>query len=228
MGWLPIAVQYGYRSQATPDASVGTIAVFFLRFKIHSMESLNPTADQRMRMGGQLFLLSLGVFFIAGMMLYFLLATWRREQFAVHQLPRGFLSSTGLLIFTSGSLISALSAVRRERRRALLISLSIALIAGLGFILFQSLAMQQLISDGIFRNGTQGLWGGVVTLAVVHALHVVGGLIGLVLIFVSALRGKYDHERYWPIEFVGSYWHFLDAVWLSMLASFWLTSNGFS
>jgi len=41
------------------------------------------------------------------------------------------------------------------------------------------------------------------------------------------MMGKYDHERYWPVEFSAHYWHFLDLVWLCMLAVFMMTTGGF-
>jgi cytochrome c oxidase subunit III len=192
-----------------------------------TMSVVPVPADHRLRQGGQLFLVALNVFFLAGMILYLLLATWRRNQFQIHSIPYGFLESTLLLVVTSGALIAALRAVRRERLQTTIRYLIIALLGGLAFLLVQSFAMKELIVAGITRAGSQGLWGMVVTLAVLHALHIAGGLIGLAMILVSAFRHRYDHERHWPIEFVGTYWHFLDIVWVCMLFTFWMTSSGF-
>ncbi len=191
--------------------------------------SLMPTpADQRLRLGGNVFLVSLSVFFLAGMILFFLIATWRRDQFAEVKLPWGFVESSFLLIGTSGALIYALVSVRRNRHPALMISLAVAMVSSLIFILVQSFAMENLIVNGIERSGTRGLWGMVVTLAVLHALHVAGGVIGLSLVIYQAARYRYDHESHWPVQFIGNYWHFLDLVWLSMLLSFWMSSSGFN
>ena len=184
-------------------------------------------ADVRLRQGGLLFLVALNVFFVAAMVLYLLLATWRRNQFEIHSIPYGFLESTLLLLVTSGALVIAVRAVRRERRTLMVRCLVAALVSGFVFLLIQSFAMKELIVAGLDRAGSQGLWGMVVTLAVLHALHVAGGVIALGVILVSALRHRYDHERHWPVEFVGTYWHFLDAVWLCMLFTFWMTSSGF-
>jgi cytochrome c oxidase subunit 3 len=59
-------------------------------------------------------------------------------------------------------------------------------------------------------------------LALVHALHVVGGVIALVAVVGQAWRQQYDHERHWGLVFCAMYWHFLDAVWLVMLGGFML------
>ena len=57
-------------------------------------------------------------------------------------------------------------------------------------------------------------------LAMLHALHVVGGMIGMGIVFVRAWQGRYDHESYFAIRFSALYWHFLDVVWLLMLVAF--------
>ena len=79
------------------------------------------------------------------------------------------------------------------------------------------------MSEGT-RKGVVGM---VVVLAVLHALHVLGGVVALGLVAVRSLKGRYDHERHWPVDFTAQYWHFLDVVWLCMLAVFWLTTGGF-
>ena len=67
----------------------------------------------------------------------------------------------------------------------------------------------------------------VVVLAFLHALHVAGGIIALGVVAVRASHGRYDHERHFAVDFTANYWHFLDIVWLVMLASFWATTSGF-
>ncbi len=72
-----------------------------------------------------------------------------------------------------------------------------------------------------------GVSGMVVVLAFLHALHVAGGVLALGIVGARSLLGKYDHERYWAVDFAALYWHFLDVVWVSMLVVFWLTTGGF-
>jgi heme/copper-type cytochrome/quinol oxidase subunit 3 len=60
------------------------------------------------------------------------------------------------------------------------------------------------------------LYGLIFFLILVHALHVVGGLVGLSVTTAHALQGRYDHERYGGVKHAAMYWHFLDAVWLVM------------
>ena len=61
-------------------------------------------------------------------------------------------------------------------------------------------------------------------LVVLHALHVVGGVAGMVLLLFGISRNRYDHERHFPVRFCALYWHFLDLVWIIMLLGFGLAA----
>ena len=82
------------------------------------------------------------------------------------------------------------------------------------------LALFQMV--GLFMLAV-GLYGLILTLIAVHALHVLGGLIPLVVL----CRDQFARSRPDPapetLRAVALYWHFLDAVWLTMLATFILT-----
>ena len=84
-----------------------------------------------------------------------------------------------------------------------------------------------LIGPAMERGTSNGVVGMVVVLAILHALHVLGGVIALFIVAVGSLRGRYDHERHWPVDFAAQYWHFLDLVWICMLISFAATTGGF-
>ncbi|HEY1923474.1 MAG TPA: cytochrome c oxidase subunit 3, partial [Tepidisphaeraceae bacterium] len=57
-------------------------------------------------------------------------------------------------------------------------------------------------------------------LIMVHALHVLGGIVALVIVTLNARRQKYDHENYMGVRFAARYWHFLDVVWIGMFTMF--------
>jgi cytochrome c oxidase subunit 3 len=59
-------------------------------------------------------------------------------------------------------------------------------------------------------------------LAFLHALHVIGGIGFLGFVIAQASQQRYDHERHWTVDNCASYWHFLDAVWIVMLATFFI------
>jgi cytochrome c oxidase subunit 3 len=187
-------------------------------------------SDHRFQQGGALFLVSLVVFFLSSILLYAIYAYSRREDPQTDStLPSAFLVSTVCLLLISGLVHWATRTIRREQRRTTCILLCISAIAAVIFMGVQYQAMINLLSGPALDGGTgKGIAGMVVVLAVLHALHVAGGVVALGIVSIRSLQGRYDHERHWPVDFAAQYWHFLDLVWLCMLAAFWLTSGGFA
>ncbi len=183
----------------------------------------------RVQLGGALFLASLLVFFFASILLYAIYAYGRRNdpQSGV-PLPSIFLVSTACLLLISGMVHGATRAVRREKR-GLTCTLMVA--SGLTAILFMGVqfhAMREMLTGPALQSGPgKGVAGMVAVLALLHALHVAGGVIALGIVAVRSLLGRYDHERHWPVDFAAQYWHFLDLVWICMLTAFWFTTGGF-
>ena len=56
----------------------------------------------------------------------------------------------------------------------------------------------------------------VMVLILIHALHVIGGMIALGIVAYNGYLGRYDHEHYIGVRNCVMYWHFLDAVWILM------------
>jgi cytochrome c oxidase subunit 3 len=194
-----------------------------------STQPFGLPADRRAHLGGLLFLGSLLIFFLASIVLFVLYAYTRRGQAELsNPLPLSFLVSTLCLVVVSGLLHVAISATRRERRRRMMAYLVTALVAAIGFTAMQLYSLHGIILDPDYTiSPHRGVTGMVIVLAVLHALHVMGGIIGLALVTARAGLGRYDHERFWAIQFSAYYWHFLDLVWIVMLVAFWATSGGF-
>jgi cytochrome c oxidase subunit III len=64
------------------------------------------------------------------------------------------------------------------------------------------------------------LYGMIFFFVLVHAAHVLGGMIYLAIVTHRALDGRYDHENYVGVKHAAMYWHFLDVVWLLMFGTF--------
>ncbi|MDG2224006.1 MAG: cytochrome C oxidase subunit III [Rubripirellula sp.] len=186
-------------------------------------------SDSRYQLGGMLFLVSLLIFFISSILLYVLYAWSRRDDPQTQaSLPASFLISTACLMIISILVHIATRSIRRDRHLATFLLLSISGLSATLFMGIQYVAMIDMLSGPGLRGGTgRGVAGMVAVLALLHALHVAGGVIALGIVSVRSLRGRYDHERHWPVDFAAQYWHFLDLVWVSMLVAFWLTTGGF-
>lgn len=186
--------------------------------------------DHRYQFGGWLFLISLFIFFISSILLYAIYAIARRDdpQSEV-PLPLSFLVSTVCLLIISWLVHLATRSVRRERRVRTTTLLVVSAVSATLFMGVQFYAMSEMLSGPALAGGTgKGVAGMVAVLALLHALHVAGGVIALGIVSVRSYLGKYDHERHWPVDFAAQYWHFLDGVWICMLIAFWMTTGGFA
>ena len=53
-----------------------------------------------------------------------------------------------------------------------------------------------------------------------HALHVLGGVIALLVMFIKAFFGKSKNYSSVPVELAATYWHFVDLLWIYLLVFF--------
>jgi cytochrome c oxidase subunit 3 len=96
--------------------------------------------------------------------------------------------------------------------------LYITLFLGLLFVAGQTFAWMQLKSQG-FGLATNISYSFFYVLTVAHALHVFGGLGGLVRVI-----GKLNHSvlRRSTLDATSRYWHFMGVLWLYLLLLLWM------
>lgn len=175
--------------------------------------------EARAVQGIWLFLASLGIFFVASILLYVVYVYLRVSgDNAFTQpltLPWSFLPSTILLVGVSLCLELAYRGARRDQHRLVKNYVLAALAMGIGFMAIQSDGMKRLI-DGMAAasSRSESAYGYTFILVFLHAAHVIGGMVGLWVTARNALRNRYDHERSVGLRFCTLYWHFLDVVWL--------------
>jgi len=183
--------------------------------------------EARTVQGIWLFLASLGIFFFASILLYVVYVYLRVSgDNAFTQrltLPWSFLPSTILLVGVSLCLELAYRGAKRDQLRLVKLYVMAALAMGIGFMAIQSDGMKRLI-DGMAAasSRSESAYGYTFILVFLHAAHVIGGMVGLWVTARNALRNSYDHERSVGLRFCTLYWHFLDAVWFILIASFWI------
>ena len=172
--------------------------------------------------GMWLFLASLTMLFGATMIGYAIVRSRSTSAAALGSLhlPPLLWLSTAVMLFASVTIHRAVSAVRRERqaqlRQALVLTCALAAL----FVIVQTPSMWQLVRErAVTTSGdAQGirLYQLVFALILIHALHVVGGIVGLAITTKHAFGHRYDHEHYNGVKHAAMYWHFLDGVWIVM------------
>lgn len=184
--------------------------------------------------GMLIFLLGLAIVFASGMLVYVLI------RFKGSGLPapgaiRGDISnwklflSTLLVLAASFSVHLAVRAIKHERQKQFMKWLIVTDVLAVLFVMVQTPALIQLAmqdpgagSAAMAVERESRLFTILTFYIVVHALHVLGGIIYLALVTKKAADGRYDHEYYVGVRHAAMYWHFLDVVWLMMFGTFLL------
>lgn len=178
--------------------------------------------------GMWLFLITLGVLFVATILGYLVvrLNPDPAEPFRpldAPGLPHLLLLSTGALMASSAAMHGTVRAIRQgsQRRAARLAGLTLAL--AVGFLALQAWAWLDLWRAELRIEESLYAWTFYV-LTGLHAAHVIGGLVPLVVVWWRARLGRYSPEHPEGAVYCAMYWHFLDAVWLVLYATLWLGS----
>jgi heme/copper-type cytochrome/quinol oxidase subunit 3 len=169
-----------------------------------------------------LFLASLTMLFGASMLGYVLIRVVfappeNAETLRSVHMPVIFVVSTALVLAGSWTVQRAVGAIRRERKDELLRWLLITAGVAIAFCFLQIPGLYWVFEQHVPRT-QQGanLARLLFCLIILHALHVVGGIVYLFVVLSRAGRGVYDHEHYVGVKHAALYWHFLDVVWLVM------------
>ena len=142
------------------------------------------------------------------------------------RMPPWLWLSTAVILVSSFTVQMALRAVRQERMARFRKYLAATLVLAVLFLLVQTpsliallnqhqahrLQLRDDISLGLMPSGM------IFFLIVLHGLHLIGGIVPLGIVTRNARLNRYDHESHNPVHYVAMYWHFLDAVWISLFA----------
>lgn len=172
-----------------------------------------------------IFLASLAMFFLAGLGAFLSLA-WHRgligmDLGGLRQIPAALWASLPLMLAVSVLLHYAVMAVEQERQRWFRAALFTAALLAFAFLAMQAWGLFHLARLRTGAGPDDAIATGLAfVLTIIHALHVGGGLAAIGVAVCQALRNEVDHERHWGVELCAYYWHFLDVVWIVMLAAF--------
>jgi cytochrome c oxidase subunit 3 len=135
--------------------------------------------------------------------------------------PRILWFSTGILICSSAVLEKGRRILHAGRRTAFNSWWSAATILGIGFLVCQGIAWTELRDAGHFiaSNPSTSFF---YVLTATHAAHVIGAVAALLYVDVQALRFQLGPAKRTAIDVTAIFWHFLDVLWLCLMALFYL------
>ena len=131
-------------------------------------------------------------------------------------LPIAFWISTVVVVVSSLTMILALRSFKeREMSRYRMLMIG-TMILGVVFIALQFVGFQQLWKNGITLQGNVS-YSFLYIIVGLHALHVFGGVIALIVMSLLAFSSKKRIYSAIPLEIMSTYWHFVDILWLYLL-----------
>jgi heme/copper-type cytochrome/quinol oxidase subunit 3 len=152
---------------------------------------------------------------------YFYLASMARGVWPPDGVPELKLSlpNTVILLVSSGTMWWAESSIRKGRAAALRIGLVITFVLGCIFLAIQGIEY----SHKHFTPQTDAYGSLFYTITGFHGAHVAVGLLMIAVVGIRAFLGHFDRGRHLAVSNVALYWHFVDAVWLAVFTTLYLT-----
>ena len=189
---------------------------------LETIEAKDPVNDQRKKIHPHKFTLwvALGsiVMMFAGLTSAYIV---KRDQAAwtSFPIPRAFWYSTAVILISSVTIQMALKAFREREMLRYRNLLTLTTLLGIGFIGLQWLGFKSIWATGITLKGSGGgqfLY----IIAGLHAAHVLGGIIALIIMFIKAFASRVRRYNSVPVELMSTYWHFVDLLWIYLFIFF--------
>ena len=136
-------------------------------------------------------------------------------------IPNMFWYSTAVILGSSVTVQMALRAFRQRDMQQYRLLMAITLLLGIVFVVLQWLGCRELwYNYDIKFKGATGAGQFLYIIFGLHALHVAGGIITLIVMFIKAFFGKIKLYSSVPVEVMATYWHFVDILWIYLLVFF--------
>jgi cytochrome c oxidase subunit III len=135
------------------------------------------------------------------------------------KLPNTFWYSTAVLLISSITIQVAYRSIKQREMAKYRSLLIVTLVLGIAFVVLQSIGFSWLWAHGVHFDGA-GAGQFLYILFGLHALHVVGGIIALIIIILKQYTGKTRSYNTVQAEVMSTYWHFVDFLWLYLLIFF--------
>lgn len=160
------------------------------------------------------------MFFMALAAAFLVLRTTSGRFGALH-LPVLLWVNTFVLLASSGTLELARKRLAAADGNAFRKMWAITTVLGIAFVLGQGIAWWQLVVAGVYGSSSLAA-AFFYVFTVAHAVHLFGGLCALLYVGFRKFR-QAEIARAAAVEVASYYWHFMDGLWLFLLALLYLS-----
>lgn len=137
-------------------------------------------------------------------------------------LPLVFWISTLVILASSLTMHLATKSFKAREMARYRSLMTVTAALGLVFITLQCIGFSHIGQAGIKLIGANSNPAAsfLAVLTGVHIAHVLGGVIALLIMFIRAYRARQKSYSSVPLEIVGTYWHFVDGLWIYLFIFF--------
>jgi cytochrome c oxidase subunit 3 len=134
-------------------------------------------------------------------------------------IPVVFWISTAVIIASSITVQVALRSFKQRAMNQYRSLIGVTLLLGIAFVVLQWIGFTDLWAQRItFKGGNAGQF--LYVIFGLHAIHVIGGVIALLVMFIKAFAGNVKLYSSVPVEVAAIYWHFVDLLWVYLILFF--------
>lgn len=139
-----------------------------------------------------------------------------QANWLTYDIPLIFWYSTAVIILSSITIILSRKAFINREMKQYRAWLGFTTLLGITFVILQYFGFTQLWENGITltRNVSFSFLYIIVGL---HALHVMGGVVALVIMYLKSFSSTRKNYSPISIELMNIYWHFVDLLWIYLL-----------
>ena len=136
------------------------------------------------------------------------------------EMPKVFWYSTVTILASSLLMQMALRSFKQREMNQYRLLIAGTFLLGVIFVILQWIGFQQLWNSGVQFKGSSGSGQFLYVIAGLHAVHVLGGVVALMVMLIKAFLGRTKLYGSVPVEVMATYWHFVDLLWIYLLVFF--------
>ncbi len=145
-----------------------------------------------------------------------------QENWLEFSMPPLFWYSTVVILASSLTMYLSVKAFKARAMTRYRWLITITALLGLLFGALQLWGFLYLNNHGVqlLGQGSNPAASFIAVIAGIHILHVVGGVVALLVVFFRAYSGRVKRYNVTGLEIVGTYWHFVDILWIYLFIFF--------
>jgi cytochrome c oxidase subunit 3 len=138
-------------------------------------------------------------------------------------MPTSFWISTGVVILSSFTMFLAIKEFKKSNFTKFKLLFNTTTLLGIAFMVLQFMGFAEMHQAGLnLASSAEGVSGSFIyVISSVHILHMLGGVIAMIIMnFVIKYRIKNNNLSSNGLEILGTYWHFVDVLWIYLFLFF--------